>query len=102
MIRNRTAILALLTGLNFLNYIDRMVLAAVLDHVQTELTLSNFEGGLLATAFLLGYFLTAPIFGARADKGSRKGLIAFGVIVWSLATAATGLAHGLPELIIAR
>ncbi len=102
MIKNRTAILVLLTGLNFLNYIDRMVLSAVLDHVQTELVLSNFEGGLLATAFLLGYFLTAPFFGTRADKGSRKGLIAFGVLVWSAATVATGLAHGLAELIVAR
>ena len=102
MIKNRTAILVLLTGLNFLNYIDRMVLSAVLDHVQTELTLTNFEGGLLATAFLLGYFLTAPFFGTRADKGSRKGLIAIGVLVWSIATAATGLAHGLVELIVAR
>jgi predicted MFS family arabinose efflux permease len=102
MIRNRTAILVLLTGLNFLNYIDRMVMAAVLDDVQKELVLSNFEAGLLATAFLLGYFVTAPFFGARADKGSRKGLIAFGVIVWSAATVASGLASSLPELLAAR
>jgi MFS family permease len=73
MIKNRAVIVGLLTGLNFLNYIDRMVLAAVLDDVQKEMVLDNFQAGLLATAFLLGYFATAPFFGARADRGSRKG-----------------------------
>ncbi len=107
MIKNRTAILVLLTGLNLLNYIDRMVVAAVLKKMQAPvesggLDLSNLQGGLLATTFLLGYFLTSPIFGVRADKGKRTGLIAFGVIVWSLATAATGLAHTFTQMIIAR
>ena len=107
MIKNRTAILALLTGLNLLNYIDRYVVAAVLKKMQAPvadggLDLSNLQGGLLATAFLLGYFLTSPYFGARADKGKRTGLIAFGVIVWSLATLATGLTHSFTTMMIAR
>jgi MFS family permease len=102
VIRNRTAILVLLTGLNFLNYIDRTVLFAVLKDIQDDVGLSKFQGGLLATAFLVGYFLTAPFFGSRADKGARKGLIAGGVAVWSLATAATGLATSFPALLAAR
>ena len=107
MIKNRTAIIALLTGLNLLNYIDRYIVAAVLKKMQAPvdaggLDLSNLQGGLLATAFLLGYFLTSPIFGARADKGARTGLIAFGVIVWSIATAATGFAHSFTTMMIAR
>ena len=102
MIRNKTAILALLTALNFLNYIDRMVLAAVLKHIETDLDLSKFEAGLSASAFLAGYFLTAPFFGSLADRGQRKGLIAAGVAVWSIATAATGLATGVWSLLAAR
>jgi MFS family permease len=51
---------------------------------------------------LLGYFLTSPLFGARADKGKRTGLIAFGVIVWSVATVATGFAHSFTTMMIAR
>ena len=105
MIRNRTAILYLLTGLNLLNYLDRYVVAAVLKQVQSSdkgLNLSNLEGGLLATAFLLGYFVTSPWFGARADRGRRTGLIALGVGVWSIATAASGFAHSFGELITAR
>ena len=107
MIKNRTAILALLTGLNLLNYIDRMIVAAVLKKIQEPvadggLFLSGLQGGLLATAFLGGYFVTSPIFGARADKGKRTGLIAIGVAIWSVATFATGLAHSFGQMLAAR
>jgi MFS family permease len=107
MIKNRTAILALLTGLNLLNYIDRYIVAAVLErmqapHAEGGLDLSNTQGGLLATAFLLGYFVTAPMFGTFADKGPRKGLIALGVAIWSIATVATGFSHSFTQLMIAR
>ena len=107
MIKNRTAIIVLLTALNLLNYIDRMIVAAVLRKVSAPvaeggLALSNFQAGFLATAFLLGYFVTSPLFGARADKGARKGLIAIGVAVWSLATVASGFADSFAILIAAR
>ncbi len=92
-IRSGPAILALLTGLNLLNYLDRFVLAAVLGRVEGDLHLSNFVGGALATVFLVGYFATSPIFGRLADRRSRRSLIAFGVAVWSLATIGSGLAH---------
>ncbi|HEY0478020.1 MAG TPA: MFS transporter [Kofleriaceae bacterium] len=102
MLRDRRAILALLTALNFLNFIDRAVIAAVLTPMKAELALSNFEAGLLNTAFLIGYFATCPVFGARADKGARKGLIALGVLIWSVATIGSGLATGFWSLLAAR
>src|SRR5215208_624077 len=102
MIHNRMAIVALLTGLNFLNYLDRFIVAAVLPRIQKDLGLSNFEGGLLATVFLLGYFATAPLFGSLGDRMPRKWLIALGVLMWSAATIASGLASDLPTLIAAR
>src|SRR5690349_3693731 len=107
MIKNRTAIIVLLTSLNLLNYIDRMIVAAVLKNIRAPiaeggLALGDIESGLLATAFLLGYFLTSPLFGARADKGARKGLIAIGVGVWSLATVASGFAESAALLLTAR
>lgn len=102
MIRNPRAILALLTGLNFLNYIDRSVIAAVVTPIKHELALSNFEAGALNSAFLIGYFATCPLFGARADKGMRKRLITLGVVIWSLATVGSGLAAGFWSLLAAR
>ena len=92
MIRRPRAILALLTGLNFLNYLDRYLIAAVLLAIKDDLGLTNFTAGLLATVFLLGYFVTAPIFGSLGDRVPRKRLIAFGVALWSLATVGSGLA----------
>jgi MFS family permease len=102
MIARPRAILALLTGLNLLNYLDRLVVSAVLPKIQDDLHLSNLMGGLLATVFLVGYFATAPIFGALGDRASRKWLICLGVLVWSAATCASGLATTATELLIAR
>src|SRR5262245_22301334 len=94
--------LAVVTLLNFLNYIDRFILAAVLPQMQKDLGLTNTQAGLLATAFLLAYFLTSPIFGALGDRGSRTRLMAIGVSLWSLATAATGVMRTFGQLMFAR
>src|SRR3569833_1860339 len=102
MIRDRRAILALLTALNLINYIDRAVIAAVLKPMREQLELSSFEAGVLNTAFLVGYFATSPLFGLRTNKTARKRLIALGVVTWSLATVASGLATGFWSLLAAR
>jgi MFS family permease len=103
MIRRPGAILVLLTGLNLFNYLDRLVLAAVLPRIEHELLGdSHFLGGLLETVFLVGYFATAPIFGSLGDRMARKWLIAAGVIVWSAATCATGLTTTVVGLVVAR
>jgi MFS family permease len=39
---------------------------------------------------MIGYFVTSPLFGVLGDRLPRKGLIAGGVLVWSLATFASG------------
>jgi MFS transporter, Spinster family, sphingosine-1-phosphate transporter len=102
VIKNPIAVVTLLTGLNFINYLDRFIVAAVLPRIQADLGLSNFEGGLLATVFLLGYFVTSPIFGILGDRLPRKFLIAAGVATWSIATVASGFSNSLVTLVIAR
>lgn len=102
MIKSPRLILAFLTGLNLLNYLDRLVVSAVLPKIQEELVLSNFVGGLLATVFLVGYFVTAPAFGSLGDRVARKWLIALGVIVWSAATIASGIVTTAWGLLVAR
>src|SRR3989441_2276760 len=94
--------LAVVTVLNFLNYIDRYILAAVLPRVQSELALTDFHAGLLAPAFLVVYFLTSPVVGALGDRSSRTRLMAIGVGAWRLATAATGMMRSFVQLLIAR
>jgi len=94
--------LAVLTGLNLLDYMDRQILAAVLPPLRTELQLNDEQSGRIATAFMLGYFLTSPIFGYLGDRLPRRWLIAAGVFVWSLGTLLSGHAHGLTMLIFFR
>jgi MFS family permease len=104
-IRNPKVILALFTALNLLNYLDRTVLSAVLAPVQDDLQLSYTLAGWLPTIFLIGYFATSPVFGVLGDRvaqGGRKRLMALGIIVWSAATVASGLARGTGSLVASR
>jgi MFS family permease len=90
--------LAFLSGLNMLNYLDRYVMSAVLPSLQTELKLDDASGGLVASAFMLGFFTSAPFFGYLGDRFPRRYLMLAGVVVWSLATACSGLAQNFWQL----
>lgn len=96
------AALLALTGLNLLDYLDRQVLAAVLTPLKDELRLTDTQLGTIAAAFMLGYFLTAPIFGWLGDRLPRKWLIGAGVVVWSVGTVLSGQAHGFAALVCFR
>ncbi|HEV7301083.1 MAG TPA: MFS transporter [Tepidisphaeraceae bacterium] len=85
--------LILLLVINLFNYIDRYILAAVAEPVREEFGVSYTAMGWLSTAFLLSYMVTSPIFGWMADRFPRWALIGVGVILWSLASGASGLAH---------
>ena len=102
MIRNRHAILALLTLLNLVNYLDRYVVNAVAPKIQLALSLTNAELGAVKGVFMVGYVLTSPVFGWLGDRKPRKTLIAAGVAAWSLATGLSGLASTLALLLLAR
>lgn len=99
---NPKLLLAILTGLNLLNYVDRFVLSSLLESVRTEFHLSDSEAGSLATAFIFGYFLTSPLFGYLGDRYARKWLIAIGIFVWSLATVLTGFTSSYAQMLACR
>ncbi len=94
--------LAILTLLNFVNYIDRYVLPAVAPRVKEALSLSDEQLGLLGSAFLLSYLLTSPAFGYLGDRFSRTRLMGLGVALWSVATAGAGLARSFAQMVVAR
>jgi MFS family permease len=100
--RDARAALAILTTINFLNYIDRYVLPAVFEPIRRELHFSDTQLGLLNLAFMITYSLTAPIFGRFGDLFVRKYLIAFGVSIWSFATAGAGLARTFWQMFLPR
>ncbi len=96
-------VLLILTFVNLFNYIDRFVVAGMTETLKhSELQLSDKQIGLLATAFLAVYALVSPQFGKLGDTQQRPRLIAFGVAVWSIATAFGGFAIGFISLFVAR
>jgi MFS transporter, Spinster family, sphingosine-1-phosphate transporter len=95
--------LGVLTSINLLNYLDRYVLAAIVPALKASpLALSDFQAGLLQSAFMGVYMVVAPVFGTLGDRGSRTRPIAFGVGLWSLATVLSGLAQSFPQLLAGR
>jgi MFS family permease len=109
--------LSLLLAINLFNYLDRQVLAAVVENIQGELPMpavpgrlqrifgsdpNNTLSGLLAMAFMATYMLTAPFFGWMAERVSRWWLVGIGVAVWSLASGASGLATTFGLLLLTR
>lgn len=94
--------LFLLTAVNYFNYIDRYILAAVLVSIKKDLSLSDFQAGLLATAFMMPYMLTAPIFGWLGDSTSRSKLLGFGAGLWSIATFVTGMSKNFMTMMASR
>jgi predicted MFS family arabinose efflux permease len=96
------ALLAILGGLNLFNYFDRYILAAVLPYIQSDFRLGYGDAGRINTAFMIGYFVTSPLFGYFGDRGSRKWLIAIGILVWSAGTVLSGFAPMFALLILFR
>ncbi|MGB9178765.1 MAG: MFS transporter [Pyrinomonadaceae bacterium] len=92
--------LAVLTLVNFLNYIDRQVLPAVAPFMfkDSKLNLTDTELGYMEAALLLSFTVLAPMFGRLGDRRSRTKLMASAAVIWSLATALTGLVDRLPFL----
>jgi len=97
----RTA-LAILTGLNFLNYVDRFIPAAVMPSIISALRLTDTQAGSLSTLFILTYSLISPVAGYVGDRHPRFRLAAVGVLVWSAATFGSGLAPTYLALVVAR
>jgi MFS family permease len=99
--------LILLLAINLFNYIDRYVLVGVEPEIRSHFFRPDDPNahalvGLLGTAFLVSYMVSAPIFGWLADRMSRWLIIGVSVILWSAATAMSGLAGTFVLLLITR
>jgi MFS family permease len=95
--------LAVLTLINLFNYLDRYVVASLVESLKkAPLHLSDTQLGSLMTGFVLVYMLTSPIFGTLGDRRGRPRLLALGVGIWSAATALGGLARNFAGLFAAR
>lgn len=92
----------LMFAINFLNYLDRYVFSGLVFIIQPDLKLSDFQVGLLGSAFLLVYTVLALPLGFLAERVARKSIVAVGVAIWSLATAFTGFSGSFIPLLATR
>ena len=85
------------------NFVDRQVIAILLEPIKRELGASDTAMGFLSGfAFALFYTFAGIPVARWADRSSRTAILAAGVAVWSLFTAASGLARSFAELALAR
>lgn len=101
--RYKYYILFYLTTLNVLSFVDRQLLASFSNFIVPDLGLTNTEFGILTgLAFIIFYSVMGVIMGAIADRVHRPKFMAIGVALWSLLTAATGMAKNFWMLFIPR
>ena len=85
-------ILFLLFLINLMNFFDRTIPAVVLEPIRKEFALDDTALGLLGASFTLIYAVAGIPLGYLADRFRRTGILAAGLTVWSVLTAASGLA----------
>ena len=97
------AFLLFLTCINVLNFVDRQLLASFANFIKPDLNLTNTQFGLLTGFSFLVFYATVGVFaGALADMVHRPRLVAVGITLWSLLTAASGQAHNFLTLALPR
>ena len=96
-------VLGLLFLVYVFNFIDRQILAILLEAIKADLGASDTAMGFLSGFAFAVFYTFAGIPIARwADRGSRRSIIALGLGVWSTMTAASGLARSFTQLALAR
>jgi len=86
-----------------LSFIDRQILSLLVQPIKAELQISDTQVGLLqGFAFALFYTVLGLPMGRLVDRYNRRNLIAAGVFLWSLMTAAAGGARSFGSLFAAR
>jgi MFS family permease len=94
--------LTLLVVAVVINYIDRGNLALAAPLLKAEWGFSASQLGILFSAFFWSYMLLQFVVGWLVDRFNVNTVMSLGFLVWSLSTAATGLARGFVSLLVMR
>jgi len=96
-------VLAVLFVVYVVNFIDRQILAILLEPIKNDLQVSDTAMGFLTGfAFAIFYTFTGIPIARWADRGSRTTIIAIGLFLWSTMTGLSGLARNFFQLALAR
>jgi MFS family permease len=95
-------ILIICTLLYMVNYMDRQVIAAVVEPMKAALSLTDGDVGILGSVFLLSIAMFSFPVAYFIDRWSRRKSIAIMAILWSFFTFLTGKAWNFWSLLIPR
>lgn len=96
-------VIAVLMVLNVSSFVDRQVMAFLVDPMKADLGLTEVEIGLLmGPAFAITFSVALFVLGPLADRASRRAIIGWGVVFWSAMCAATGVASTFSQVFATR
>src|SRR6201986_3376855 len=99
----RYYVLAILTIVYALNFLDRTIFNALIEPIKKEFVLSDTTMGLLAGfGFLLSYSLPGIPIARLADRLNRRNIVAIAFAFWSAMTFLCGMAGSVATLALAR
>ena len=96
-------VVAVLMFAYIVSYVDRSILTLLVEPIKRDIGVSDTQVSLLhGFAFAIFYTLMGFPIGRLADRRHRVGIIAIGVALWSIMTAACGIARTFAQLFLAR
>jgi predicted MFS family arabinose efflux permease len=99
----RRYILGLLLAVYIFNFVDRQILAVLLQSIKLEFSFTDTQLGLLGgLAFAVFYSILGIPIAWLADRFNRRNIIAVALCLWSAMTAVCGLTTGFTSLFLAR
>jgi len=99
----RYYVLALLTVIYALNFLDRTIFNVLIEPIKKEFALSDTTMGLLAGfGFVLFYSLLGIPIARLADRFNRRNIVAIALAFWSAMTVFCGMAQSVTTLALAR
>jgi predicted MFS family arabinose efflux permease len=101
-VKGATFALLVLFGINLLNFFDRQIPGALGEPIRKDFHLSDTSLGLLGTVFTLIYAVVGLPLGRLSDRWYRTRLVALGTALWSVLTAASGLAQNYAQMFVSR
>jgi predicted MFS family arabinose efflux permease len=77
-------------------------MSASLSKVKADFLLSDFQGGMLFSSFVIPYIIFSLLLAYRADRTNRLHILKAGTLIWSASAVLTAFAQNYTQLILCR
>lgn len=96
-------VVAVLLLIGIVSYLDRYIVAVLVEPIKADLGLSDTQVSLLqSTSYAVFFVAFSMPAGVLVDRVNRSALLAASIVLWSLATALGGLASSFWGIFVSR